>query len=98
MVAAKKKLVAIEQNHVAPRVTGNGNRDQISIDLKWIAAGDYDLHASPAGAVVCMHNPLAIETLGEASMIGDVVLMREKHCAHAAHGFNLLDELSREPG
>src|SRR4051812_41028529 len=47
MVAGKKKFVAIEQNHVATRVAGNGNRQQITINFKWLRTTNYGLDTVP---------------------------------------------------
>src|SRR3954471_21350823 len=97
MIAAEEKLVAIEQHHVATRVTGNRNRDQIAIDFKWLLAVNYGLDTATIGSVVRMHDSFAVERFGESRVIRDIVFVRKEHRSHAAHRFNLLHQLSSEP-
>src|SRR5689334_8109957 len=97
MIAGEHKFVLIEQDHVAARVTGNRNRDQIFIDPNRIAARDYLLDPEAGSAIVRMHDPSTSKLLSKALMIGDVVFVREKHRAHAAHRLDLLYKLGSEP-
>jgi len=85
MIAGEKKFVLIKKHHVATRVTGNRNRDQVLINFKWIVAAHYCLDAVPAGAVIRMHDSFAVESFSEPIVIGDIVLVRQQHLAGAAH-------------
>lgn len=96
MIARKKKLISIEQDHVAAGVTGNWNHQQIALELNWFAA-TYDLfHAQALCAVGSVHHSPAIESDCESLVIGDVILVREKQRAHAAEGIDLFDQLRRK--
>ena len=85
MIAGKQKLLAVKQNHVSPRVTRNGNREQILIETVTVVSPKHTLYPETGGAIVDMHYAFAIEPFDEATMISDVVAMRQEHCADASH-------------
>src|SRR5215470_6092626 len=97
MITRKQKPVLIKQYHVAARVTGDRNCDQVAIDFYRIITPDNSLDVPTLCAISAMHNSLALELLREPFMIGNIILVRQEHRAHAAHFFDLLDELGGEP-
>ena len=96
MIAGKKKLISIEQNRVPARVAWNWNGDQITIELKCIIALNNLFDAEALRAVIAVHDSLAIKFYREPSVIGDIIFVRQKHPAHAAHRFDLFHEVRRE--
>ena len=96
MIARKKKLISIEQNHVAARVARNWNGDQILTNWNCFVAANYLFDAEPLRAVIGMHVSLAIKFFREPSVIGDIIFVRQKHRAHAAHRFDLFHEVRSE--
>src|SRR5437868_4823378 len=96
MIAGKQKPVLVKHDHVPAGVPGNRNGDQIVIDPKGISARYYLFDTEACRAVVSMHDPSTSELPGKALVIGNIILVRQKHGAHAAHGFDLFYELRRE--
>ena len=96
MIAGEKKLVSIEQHRVAARMTWHWNRDEIRIEIDGVFARNDLFDTKSLSAIVSMHDALTVESIGKALMIGDIVFVREKHCAHAAHRFDLFDQWTAE--
>src|SRR5437764_12620156 len=93
MIAGEKKLVSIEQHRVPARMARHWNRDESRIDFDRVFARNDLFDTKSPSAIVSMHYPLTVESIGPALMIRDIVFVREKHGAHAAHRFDSLHEL-----
>src|SRR5690349_13635605 len=96
MIAGEEKLISIEQDHVSARVAWNRYREQVTIERHRIIAPNYLFDTKPSGAIVGMHHALAAKCSREPRMIGNVIAMRQKHFAHAAHRGDPLDKLRGE--
>src|SRR5947199_4613713 len=93
MIAGEKKLVAIEQHRVPARMARHWNRDEIRIEIDGVVARNDLFDPKSLSAIVSMHYSLTVESIGPALMIRDIVFVRQKHGAHAAHRFDFLHEL-----
>ena len=77
-------------------MTGHGQHRQVIIDGDRIGALDDALDAARVGAnIVAMKNSLAAKVLAKVLVIGDVVLMGEKHRLYPAE---LLEATHQRPG
>src|SRR5258706_3386025 len=97
MIAGEQKLLAIKQNHVSPRVTGDRNREQIMIEFNAFVSPKHALDPETSGAIINVHYAFAIEPLGEATMISDIIAVRQEHCADTTHRLDFSDQLGSEP-
>src|SRR6266849_4344888 len=96
MIAREQKLASVKQYCVTASVARNGNREQIIIELHRFASAYHTFDTKSGGAVIRMHHALTGELLGEPRMVCDIVLMRQKQRADAAHRFDPFDELRGE--
>src|SRR2546421_319808 len=78
------------------RVTRHRNRDEIRIEIDGVFARNDLFDPKSLSAIVSMHYALTVESIGKASMIRDIVFVREKHRADATHRFDPLHELGRK--
>src|SRR5215510_11783021 len=97
MIAREKKLLPIKEHHVTARMAGNWNSDQIAIQTNLVLTANQFLNPEPLPAVIGVHDSSAVKLLGKAAVIGNIVLVSEKHRGDAAERIDLLDQLCREP-
>ena len=97
MIAGKQKLVAVKKDDVTARVSGGRNHQQIVIKLHPLFASDDTLNTETSRAVVCVHDPFAVEAFTKQLVGGDVVFVCEQHFTDAAHRFNPFHELACKP-
>src|ERR1700752_1581902 len=97
MIARKKVSIAIKQDRMTACVSWHRDREQVSIERKRFLTPNYSFDSEPRRAIICMHYPLGLETLCILVMIRNVIPVRKKHSAHAAHLFNSFCELSCKP-
>src|SRR5882762_11968385 len=74
-------------------MSGSRNCNQIAIELNLVLRFDYPFYPQPPGAIACVHDPFTTKLFGEPSVIGNVVLMTQKHFPDAAHRGDLLYQL-----
>ena len=97
MIAGEQKLVPVKKDYVTSSMSRCRNDEQIIVELNGLGALNYLLDAETRGPIITMHDSFAAKPLVKQLMIRDVVLVREKHSADAAHRFHSFDQLAREP-
>ena len=84
MIACEKEFVLIEQDHVASSMSRGRYRNQVSSERHCGLTLNNGFYTKSPGAVRSVHNPGTTELTGKSGMIGDVILMSQKHRAEAA--------------
>ena len=97
MIACEKKFVLVKQDHVPARVARNRNKNEVVIKCDCSTAVNYMFDSQVLRAIISVHDAFAGVTIGEPPMISDIILVCEKHFAHATHRVNSLHELCGEP-
>lgn len=92
MIAREKKPVLIEQDHVAARVAGHGDNDQLVIESHLFLTFDDALNPETGRAIRRVHDACGSKLFGEDGVVCYVVAMREKDCLDAAESLYLFDQ------
>ena len=95
MIPREEHFVAIEQHLVAARVSRRGDEQNIIIELQRVYSRGHALDAERRGVISLVHHARAPKMRRKLDVVRDVVAVREKHQAHAAH---LLDALHQRRG
>src|SRR5512132_1734269 len=96
MVSGKQILAEIQQDCMAACVAGHRDSHQVMIQFYRVITLENSFHAQSRRAVVSVHDALAAKSFSEARMIGDIITMSEKHCAHSAQGLDAIHQLRGE--
>src|SRR5215471_2230071 len=97
MIAREKIFLLVDQYHVTARMSGNWNDNGVVIKRDCFTIMNYMFDSQALRAIISVHDAFTRVTIGEPSVISDIIFMREKHLVHATHRVNFLHELGGEP-